>query len=351
MSSNLTKEKFSSMERILQTLSHKESDRVPYILSFTHHGAKLKNISIKNYFSNPQTVHDAQLKLWQKYGADAVIGVHSFAMEVEPWGGTMIYYTDGPPNSGKPPLSIESIDTLDVPSIDDFPKFQNVLKTMKLLKESMTDKVPIVGGLISPFSLPIIQLGLNKYIDLLYSDPKKLENLLAINQEFCLEWANAQLEAGATFICYFDPMASTDMIPRKKYLETGYKVAEKILPQIKGPTVYHFTSARVLPILDEIQKLPCAVISASCLEDLSEMKEESSSKQSIIGNFDAIKFRVMKEEEIEEMVKDCILKGGNNGGYIFSDNHGELPWQISFKQIELLSKFIRKLGKYPLKFN
>ena len=92
------------------------------------------------------------------------------------------------------------------------------------------------------------------------------------------------------------------------------------------------------------------MISASSLEDLAEMKAQSSSKQTLLGNFDAIKLRVMPANEIEAMVKESLLKGGKNGGYIFSDHHGELPWQITFDQLDLLTKYLRKWGKYPLNF-
>ena len=45
-------------------------------------------------------------------------------------------------------------------------------------------------------------------------------------KRFCVDWSNAQLEAGATAICYFDPVSSVSMIPRELYLKTGFEIAK-----------------------------------------------------------------------------------------------------------------------------
>ncbi|WP_407642653.1 uroporphyrinogen decarboxylase family protein [Desulfopila aestuarii] len=44
----------------------------------------------------------------------------------------------------------------------------------------------------------------NKYINFVYEHPEILEHLMKINEEFCVEWANAQFRAGSTAICYYD---------------------------------------------------------------------------------------------------------------------------------------------------
>lgn len=47
-----------------------------------------------------------------------------------------------------------------------------------------------------------------------------------------MEWANAQLKAGATVVCYFDPLSSVTITPREVYLEKGFEIAKRTIAQI-----------------------------------------------------------------------------------------------------------------------
>ena len=82
---------------------------------------------------------------------------------------------------------------------------------------------------MSPFSLPVLQMGFAAYLDLMHRQPDLLEQLLRVNEEFAVAWANAQLAAGATAICYFDPLASPTMVPRALYLKTGHPAARRTI--------------------------------------------------------------------------------------------------------------------------
>ena len=78
--------------------------------------------------------------------------------------------------------------------------------------------LPIIAVAISPFSLPVMQMGFDRYLELMHEQPVRFQRLMQLNEDFTVEWANAQLAAGATAICYFDPVSSTTNIPRALYL-------------------------------------------------------------------------------------------------------------------------------------
>ena len=80
---------------------------------------------------------------------------------------------------------------------------------------------------MSPFSLPVMQMGFDQYIELIYEQPERFKRLMEINEKFCVDWANAQLACGATAICYFDPVSSTTVIDPQIYQQTGYEVAKR----------------------------------------------------------------------------------------------------------------------------
>ena len=338
----------TSLERVLTTIGQKEPDRVPYFLLLTMHGAKELKISIKDYFSKGENVYEGQVKLREKFGHDCYYTFFYAPMEVEAFGADVIYYDDGPPNAGAPFLRAENILTLKTPKIEESKPLREVLKATTLLKEKDGDEVPIIGVVISPFSLPVMQMGFDKYIDLIYSDEKLFNKLMQVNEEFCVNWANAQLEAGATAICYFDPISSTSMIPRELYLKTGFEVAKRTIAKIKGPTATHFASGNSLGILKDVAKTGTALAGVSTFEDLGKLKKEADKKLTLFGNLNAIEMRRWSKEDTEKAVKDAIAKAGKGGGFILSDNHGEIPFQVPDDVLFAVKEAIEKWGKYPL---
>lgn len=297
----------NSMQRVLTTLSHKEPDRVPFFLLVTMHGARELGLSIQEYFSKGEYVAEGQLRMRAKYRHDCLYNFFYAPVEVEAWGGEVVYYDDGPPNSGQPFISKpEQIRDLEPPKVADSPCLQKVLDATRLMKAEVGDEVPIIGVVMSPLSLPVMQMGFDKYFDLMYEQPDLFQRLMSINEEFIVDWSNAQLAAGATAITYFDPVASVTVIPRDLYLKTGYEVAKRTLARINGPTATHMASGRCLPILDDLAETGTAVVGVSVEEDLAEIKAVCRGKLTILGNLDGISMRRWTPEEAESMVKQAL---------------------------------------------
>ncbi|ATX82118.1 uroporphyrinogen decarboxylase [Mariprofundus ferrinatatus] len=343
-------ESMTSLQRVLTTLGHQEADRVPFFLLLTMHGAREMGLSIEQYFSRAEHVVEGQLKLRAKYRDDCIYSFFYAPIEVEAWGGEVIYFEDGPPNSGRPFIhDPKQISDLWVPDIHDTACLAKVLRATEMLKAEIRDEAPIIGVVMSPFSLPVMQMGFPAYIRLMYENRPLFEKLMQVNEAFCVAWANAQLEAGATAICYFDPVASTTVTSRDMYLKTGYKVAQSTISRINGPTATHMASGCCLPIVDDIAQTGTAVVGTSVMEDLATMKSACRGKLTILGNMNAIEMRNWTPEQAESAVKDAISKAGPGGGFILSDNHGEIPWQVPDEVLLNISQAVHEWGRYPLK--
>lgn len=339
----------NSLQRTLTALSHKEPDKVPLFLLFSITGARFNNCSIEDYFTDAEGVAEAQLTMQERYKTDCLYTFYYASAENEAFGGDTIYFTDGPPNAGAPVIhSARDIDKLSVPVPQDFPVLQRILKTQQLLKQQVGDQVPIIGVSISPFSLPVMQMGFEGYLNLMYEDEDSFNKLMRINEEFSVAWANAQLEAGATAICYFDPVSSTSIIPREKYLQTGQQVAKRTLARINGPTATHMASGRCLPIVNDIIDTGTQIIGVSTMEDIAELKQLTTGKVSMLGNLNAVEMRRWSSAQVEGEVKKLIAGAGRDGGLLIGENHGEIPWQVPDKVLLDISEAVQRWGQYPL---
>ncbi len=340
-------QQMTSMQRVLTTLSWREPDRVPLFLLLTMHGAKELGLSIRDYFSKADYVVEGQLRLRAKYGHDCLYPLLYGAAEAEAFGGEVIWYEDGPPNSGQPLLGRpEDILSLTVPSPRETPCLRRMLEVISGLKARVGDEVPIIGVAISPFSLPVMQMGYSAYIELVYERPELFARLMAVNEEFCVQWANAQFQAGATAICYFDPLASPDLTPPDLYRHSGLPLARRCLSRFSGPAVIHLASGRCLPVIEELAAAGAVAVGISVLEDMTAVKAACKGRIAVAGNLNGIAMRRWSAAQAEAEVRKALDAAAAGGGFILTDNHGEIPWQVEEETLLAISAAVQEWGRY-----
>ena len=61
-------------------------------------------------------------------------------------------------------------------------------------------------------------------------------------------------------------------------------------------------------------------------------------KLTVLGNLNGIEMRRWTPAQAEAIVKEAIVKAGPGGGFILSDNHGEIPWQVPDEVLAAISK-------------
>ncbi|KAF1079204.1 MAG: hypothetical protein GQF41_4507 [Candidatus Rifleibacterium amylolyticum] len=339
----------TSAERLRLALSHKEPDRVPYVIAATLHPARDMGLSIKEYFSRPENIVEGQLRLHRKYGNDMLCCYPFAAIECIAWGGEAFYFDQGPPNCGAPIIrQPEDILYLEPPRVYESPALLDNLKAIADLKACVGDDVPISGVAVSPFSLPIMQMGFEAYLDLICERPDLLERLFQINASYCIEWANAQLKAGASAVMYSDPAFSPGIMSQDLIQKYGTPAAKQVISRINSSAMIHLASARGAAVVDEIIQAGFFAMSASADEDLSELKLACKGKLALVGNLNALLMSHWTEKDAEAAVKKAIAQAAPGGGFVLSDNHGEIPFSVSEDILLAVSEAARRWGQYPL---
>ncbi len=337
------------MQRTLTSMSFKEPDRVPWFLLCTMHGARELGLPLKEYFSKPEYVARGQVAIRKRYDCDCYYAFFSAAAEAEAWGGEILYRDDGPPNSGSPVIrKPEDIETIEIPVIEECPGLMKTLRLIELLKMDAKSDIPIISSAVSPFSIPVMQMGFEAYLDLLYTQPDLFSKLMKKNTEFSISWSNALFDAGATALGYFEPLASPDMIPRDLYRTTGLPLAAEVVKSVRGPMAVHLASGRTVPVINDLAGAGFVGIGVSTNDDLKTVKAACGEKLTILGNLNGVAMRNWTDAEAKRIVREVIQTAGHGGGFILSDNHGEIPWQVPDRVLVAISSAVKKYGTYPL---
>ena len=336
------------LERVLTTLRYEEPDLVPVFLLLTMHGARELQVPLPDYLQDPDLIVEGQLRLREKFGHDCLVGAPYAAADVEAWGGEVIFREDGPPNAGEPFIrDIESIRTLEPPAIEDNPTVVATLRVIEGLARRSQD-VPIVGGVVAPFSLPVMQLGFERYLLLMHERQDLFERLMAVNEEYCVAVANAQLAAGATAIGFADPVASTTVVAPQVYRDVAGRVAARTMARIRGGVAVNVASGRCLEIIGDMAQTGAVAVQVGPDEDLAELKRAAGGKVALLGNLNGIAMRRWTPAEAEAQVKAALAAGGPGGGYVLADGHGEIPFQVPDEVLYAVAEAARTWGRYPL---
>jgi len=127
-------------------------------------------------------------------------------------------------------------------------------------------------------------------------------------------------------------------------------VAQRTLARIQGPTATHFASGRCLPMVRDVAQTGTAIVGVSAEEDLAELKTACRGSLALLGNLNGIAMRHWTAAQAQAAVKEAIARAGRGGGFILSDNHGEIPWQVPEEVLFAISEAVRTWGRYPLEW-
>ncbi|HOU32355.1 MAG TPA: uroporphyrinogen decarboxylase family protein [Synergistaceae bacterium] len=345
----------TSMERVGAALSHRKPDRVPLVLLFGYAAAREAGVSVQEYMAREDLQVETQKAVRGRYALDCLSAFTYLGAEVEAMGSEIIFSPEAPPQVGKPIFSPpEALRAFEPPRPEDAPVLARTLRVLVALRRDSGDEAPIIGVVASPFSIPLMQLGFEGYLKLLAADRQGsqaagelLDLLWKKNSHFAEIWGAAQLRAGAHALCYFDPLSSPSMVTREMWVRGGRPAAERFLAAFPGvPVICHLASGRGEGVIKDLADLGFVAVGVSAEEDLGELKAVADRRIALVGNLNGIAMRHWSAEETEAQVRLAVAKGAPGGGFILSDNHGEVPWQVPPEVIRGLGDALARHGTY-----
>ena len=120
------------------------------------------------------------------------------------------------------------------------------------------------------------------------------------------------------------------------------------IPVLGVAVATHLASGCALPIVEDLAQTGTMAVSVGHNESLADLKQACGGKLTVLGNLNGIEMRRWTLDEAEAKVKSAIAAAGTGGGFLLSDLHGEIPWQVPEEVLLAISKACRKWGRYPL---
>ncbi|PKK88893.1 MAG: uroporphyrinogen decarboxylase [Candidatus Wallbacteria bacterium HGW-Wallbacteria-1] len=314
----------TGIERLAAAARGEIADRIPVFCNLFDQGARELGIpTIQEYYSRGDLVAEAQLKMREKYGYDNVWNLFYVGKEAEILGcRKMIYSQHGPPNVGEFIIrSHEDVHRLQIPAdLSGHPQFTQCAECMKILVSEVGGRQPITAYLTASMTLPSILMGMDKWIELLFTGPAEVrDELLTKCSDFFRTHMTWQMEAGADCLVYANPFASTTILPMKMVSDLVFKWMERDLAGFdRNRIVFYCGGAPFNNIIQQvIERLGVFNFYLSPMADISEGRRIVNGRGLTCGVFDDMKLLRFSRDEIRTEVKRILHEGMPGNRFAF----------------------------------
>jgi len=340
----------TGMDRLIAAIKGELTDRIPVFCILWDQGAKELGMPLETYFSRGEYVAEAQLKMRERYGYDNVWGTICVGNEAELFGCRKIRFSkEGPPNVEDFVIqSYNDVEKLQVPEVlEDHPAFTESLKCMKLLSKEIGGKYPICVYISSSMTLPILLMGMEKWMELLFMGPTEVrDELLRKCNKFFIKEVEAFRKLGATLLIYAHPFGSTDTVPMKFFKEHSLPWMKKDIHAV-GPDglIYYCGMSYFNNVIDDVlTQTGISAFDISPFDDLSEAKKIINGRGLTIGVINDVKMIDWTPAQVRAEVKRILKEGMPGGKFLF--NTGVMPYHIPEENIKAMLAAAFEYGAY-----
>ncbi len=118
------------------------------------------------------------------------------------------------------------------------PAVRVVLDALELLRKAYGERVVVVGKVMGPWTLSYHMMGVEDFLISTLQEPARAQRSLEILKSVTIDFAIAQMQAGADVICLADH-ATGGMVAPHMYRDMLLPIHQEIVTQIGCPTVLH----------------------------------------------------------------------------------------------------------------
>lgn len=288
--------------------------------------------SFLNLCTHPELACEVALQPLERFRLDAAI-LFSDILTIPHAMGLGLYFNEGEgPRFEKPIRTASAIRKLPVP--DPETELRYVMEAVRLIREHLQNKVPLIGFSGSPWTLAtyMVEGGGSKEFrqvkGLLYDQPALMHELLEKLARAVADYLNAQIRAGAQAVMLFDTWGG--VLTAQDYRAFSLQYAENVRASLRleGP------NGRRIPIIlfskgggQWLKAMADSGFDALGLDwttDIKEARAQVGHRVALQGNLDPVALYA-SPETIRMKAKEILARFGAGSGHVFNLGHGILP--------------------------
>lgn len=224
----------NSKERCLAAIHGNPADRIPVFPLLMFLSAHKLGVCYREFATNGRVMAEAQLEMRELFSIDAITACTDAFRVSADLGGAMVFPEDKPPYLAAPIVrKEEDLKRLSKPDVLEATSrmADRVAGTHEMAK-AVGKECLVLGWVDMPFAEACSVCGVSEFMLLLYDDPRFAHAVLEFLTGIVIDFALAQLEAGAPMIGAGDAAAS--LISPEKYREFVLPYEQRVCDAVHG---------------------------------------------------------------------------------------------------------------------
>lgn len=307
-------------ERVLAMIDGHAVDRLPLMPITMMFAADQAGVPYGQYATDYRVLAAAQLHVAEKFGFDYVSAISDPAREAADLGAEVGFFDDQPPaiiEERALLLDKTKLARLKAPDPSSGERMGDRVRAVDLLKQRAGDSLIVEGWVEGPCAESADLRGINNLMVDFYDDPEFVHDLFEFTVATALEFARAQIEAGADLIGIGDAAAS--LIGPRFYKEFVQPYEAKLIAGIRaagGRTRLHICG-KTRKMLAGMGQVGADIVDLDSMAPLAEARAAMHPGQTLLGNIDPVAvLRNGDPQAVREAIAACHSDAGER--YIVS---------------------------------
>lgn len=289
-------------------------DRLPCMPITMQFAADLIGAEYLSYETDYRVLAEGQIRTAERFGFDYVNSMSDPAVEAADCGAEIVFHRDGPAAVDESrSLIIEkaTLASLRAPAPGDGRRMTNRLQAIQEMKRRVGSDLIVEGWIEGPCAEAADLRGINRLMVDLYDDPGFVRDLFEFVTPMEIEFARAQVAAGADIIGIGDAAAS--LIGPRFYREHVWRYERQMVDAIRamGAGVRLHICGNTRRICRDMAELGCDIVDIDFLVPLEAARLEAGPECVLLGNMDPVRtLRDGSPEEIASCAAFCHAAAG-----------------------------------------
>ena len=227
----------------------------------------------------------------------------------------------------------------------------HVLETIRILRQELTGRVPLIGFGGAPFTLAAYAIeggpstSYARTKTFMYAHPRAWHRLCERLALMIADYMQAQIEAGAQAIQIFDSWAGS--LSRGDYCEFASPHTRTIFDRLadSGVPLIHF-GVGTAAILPDLAAAGGHVIGVDWRLPLDEAWERIGHDRGVQGNLDPT-LLLGPPDRVFSAAHDVLRRANGRPGHVFNLGHGVLPG-TPLERVQELARYVHRTSARPV---
>ncbi|MCX5772791.1 MAG: uroporphyrinogen decarboxylase family protein [Candidatus Hydrogenedentes bacterium] len=307
-------------ERVLALIEGRQPDCLPFMPITMMFAADFAGVPYGHYAADHRVLADAQVRVAEAFDFDYVSAISDPAREAADCGAAIVYFDNQPPAIDEVHARLANktnLANLRVPDPLGGGRMHDRVNAISLLKQRVGKEKLVEGWIEGPVAEAADLRGINTLMTDLYEDPEFVRDLFEFVLEMELQFARAQIRAGADIIGMGDAAAS--LVGPDIYNQYVWPYEKRMVDGVHalGGRVRLHICGHTAPILGGMGRLGCEIVDLDWPAPFDAARAAMGPRQVLLGNIDPVALlRNGTPEAVTAAIADCHQKAGSN--YIVS---------------------------------